>query len=80
MSGVLARPPTLRKIRGAVSVSSPTAMVRSPVKRACPRISVQPLMPAIQSSRPLRELADTLSARAFTRAMSTRTGASTMTP
>ena len=57
-SGTSARPPTLMKMRGAVSRSSPTRTVSGPSKRACPRITVHPDMPRSQRSMPLRALAD----------------------
>ena len=70
MSGTRARPPTLMKIRGAVSCSSPTRTVSGPSNRAWPWMTVQPSMPRSHFSTPARALAETASARALTLPMS----------
>ena len=80
MSGTSARPPTLMKMRGAVSRSSPTRMVFGASNRACPWTTVQPAMPRSIFSLPARALATTASARAFTLAMSTWSPLLSMTP
>lgn len=80
ISGTSARPPTFTKTRGAVSRSSPTRTTRRDSKRACPVKTVQPFMVRSHCSMPVRDLADTASARALTLRMSIRGGPSTMTP
>ncbi len=80
MRGTEARPPTLMKMRGADSTSSPTRTCVGDSKAACPRSTVQPGMLRSQPSTPSREAATTASARALTRAMSTVTAPSTTTP
>src|SRR6185503_3003280 len=73
ISGTVARPPTLMKIRSAVSARPPTSSVRGALKRAWPRISVTFFMPSIHFPRPSVDCFTTPSLRAFTAFMSTRT-------
>ena len=80
MSGTNARPPTLMKICFASSSRSPTPIVFGPSKRACPSIIVSPDVPPSQRFRPSVESRTTESLRCFTCAMSTRIGASIVTP
>ena len=64
-------------MRGAERTSSPTRRVRVPSKRACPRNTVQPAIPASHFSMLPRDFAVTAWARAATLAMSTVTGPAT---
>ena len=77
---MLARPPTLRKIRGALISSSPTRIVSGAVKRACSRISVTLSMPASQVSLLWRESTATFCTRAVTAGMSMPIVPSIVTP
>src|SRR5207248_1902836 len=78
--GTEARPPTLIKIRGAVSVASPTETVSGPTNRACAVKTVQCSVPRSQASTSPRDLAEIAAAPAWTPAMSTRTGPSKAKP
>ena len=80
MCGTEARPPTLMKMRGADSTSSPTRSCVGDSKAACPRSTVQPGRVRKPFSTPSREAATTAWARALTRAMSTLTVPSITTP
>src|SRR5438105_1213938 len=80
MSGTRARPPTLMKICFASSNRSPTRIVFGPSKRACPWIIVSPDVPPSQFVRPSVEWRTMESLRFFTSAISTRIGASIVTP
>jgi hypothetical protein len=71
-AGRTARPPTLRKMRGALRRRSPTSSVAGPTKRASPTMTSVPFKPRIQASTPSRDFATMASLRAITRAMSTR--------
>ena len=58
MSGTSARPPTLMKMRGAVSSSSPTRTRIPALEPGVPSKTVQPSMLRSHLSTPVRELAD----------------------
>ena len=74
-AGRTARPPTLRKMRGALSRRPSTSSVAGPTKRASPTMTSVPFKPRIQASTPSRDFATMASLRAITRAMSTRRSA-----
>ena len=74
MSGISARPPTLMKMRGAVSRSSPTLTVVASSKRAWPNSNVTLGRPRSQASLPARPSAEIFCDLACTLAMSTLTG------
>ncbi len=80
IGGTVARPPTFRKIRSAVRVSSPTCTVFGPVSRAWPWITVPFSRPRIQLSTPTRDWPETPSLRALTCFMSTVAGPGRITP
>ena len=68
------------KIFCAVMTSSSILTVSGPSNRACPLNKVHPSMPCRYFSTPWRALPEIASFRAFTRAMSMRTGPSRRTP
>ena len=65
------RPPTLMKMRGAVSCRPLTSIVAGLIKRASPTITSVFFKPHIQDSMPARDCLTMPSLRAITRAMST---------
>jgi hypothetical protein len=80
MSGTSGRPPTLTKMRSAVSASLFTSTVSGPVKRAWPWMTVAFFSPRIHFSTPPVDRATIASFLACTAAKSTRGSPSIRTP